>query len=107
MLQMNGKIFMIPMKLFSLEKINLTLENFITKGYLWSRFFYLNIFFSCIIKLHKILKNEKPDFFIAHLVTSLPLLLFFLFNYRTKLILRISGEPKIKFCKKIFLETYF
>ena len=31
MLQMNGKIFMILMKLFSLGKINLTLENFITK----------------------------------------------------------------------------
>ena len=85
-----------------LRKNKFDFRKFYNKGYLWSRFFYLNIFFSCIIKLHKILKNEKPDFFIAHLVTSLPLFLFFLFNYRTKLILRISGEPKLNFVRKFF-----
>ena len=78
MLQMNGKIFMIPMKLFSLEKINLTLENFITKVIVWSRFFYLNIFFSCIIKLHKILKNENLIFYSTPGYVSTPIFIFFI-----------------------------
>ena len=32
---------------------------------------------------------------IVHLITSLPIILFSVFNYNTKLILRISGLPKI------------
>ena len=61
-----------------------------------------------------ILINKKPDYFIAHLITSLPLIIFILFKLETKLILRISGEPKLNIfrkllwklaAKKIFLVT--
>ena len=67
------------------------------KGYLGSRFSYLVIFFFSIIPLCKFLIKDKPNFFIGHLVTSLPLILFNLFNFRTKFILRISGFPKLNF----------
>ena len=43
------------------------------------------------------MKNKKPDFFIIHLITSLPLILLNLINTKTKMILRISGFPKLNF----------
>ena len=48
------------------------------------------IFFLSILPLTRLLKKEKPDF-IAHLLTSLPILIFNLLNTKTKLVLRISG----------------
>tara|TARA_B100001057_G_scaffold500955_1_gene619162 strand:- start:2412 stop:3539 length:1128 start_codon:yes stop_codon:yes gene_type:complete len=70
------------------------------KGFFWSRLFFLRIFFSCFLPLKKILKTKKPDFLIVHLITSLPIILFFLFKFETKLILRISGEPKLNLLRK-------
>ncbi len=64
--------------------------------------------------LKKLIKNKEPDFLIIHLITSLPLLLLILFNFKTKFILRISGNPRMNFfrrflwklaSKKIFLIT--
>ena len=72
------------------------------KGFFWSRLFYFNIFISCFFKLNNEIKKNKPDFLIAHLVSSLPIILFLLFNYNTKLILRISGEPKLSFFRKLY-----
>ena len=81
------------------------------KGFFWSRIFYIRIFFSCFLPLKKILKENKPDYLIVHLVTSLPLILFLLFKFETKLILRISGEPKLnifrKFLWKILSKKFF
>ena len=37
---------------------------------------------------------------IIHLITSLPIILNFLFNFQTKFILRISGYPKLNFFRK-------
>jgi len=50
-------------------------------------------------------KENKPDYLIAHLVTSLPLILFLLFKFETKLILRISGEPKLNIFRKFLWKT--
>ena len=47
------------------------------------------------------LKKEKPEYFILHLVTILPLIILLLSNHKTKFILRISGLPKITFLRKI------
>lgn len=71
-------------------------------GYINSRYSYLKIFFHSFWKLKKILILEKPDFLMVHLIVSLPLLLFTIFNFKTKLILRISGEPKLNFFRKFF-----
>ena len=101
-----------------IEIINLTQKKFLKKipshGYIYSRLKYILIFFTSFLSLSKLIQKEKPSFFIAHLITSLPMLLFRINNYNTKLILRISGLPKLnviryyfwKFCEdKIFAVT--
>ena len=70
------------------------------KGYFFRRIFFIKIFIFCFFPLKKIIQKEKPDFFIAHLITSLPIILIVLFNLKTKLILRISGEPKLNIFRK-------
>ncbi|MDC0974993.1 glycosyltransferase [Candidatus Pelagibacter sp.] len=71
-------------------------------GYIQSRFSYILIFLISFIPLLILLKKNKPDFLIVHLITSLPLLLFNLFSFKTKLILRISGYPRLNFLRKKF-----
>ncbi len=70
------------------------------KGYLSSRFSYVLITLLSIIPLIQFLKKNKPDFFIVHLITALPLVLFNVFNFKSKLILRISGYPQLNFFRK-------
>jgi len=48
------------------------------------------------------LRKNKPDIFILHLVTSLPLLLNYFFNFESKIILRISGLPRLNIFRKLF-----
>ena len=71
-------------------------------GFLFSRITYIIIFLSSFWSLKKLLKKEKPDFLIVQLITSLPLFLKMLFNLDTKLILRISGYPKMNFLRRTF-----
>ena len=70
------------------------------EGFLKSRLSYIFIFFLSFFPLIKLLKKEKPDYLSVYLVTSLPLILFILFNFKTKLILNIAGHPKINFFRK-------
>ena len=71
-------------------------------GFIQSRLSYILIFLISFIPLLIILKKKKPNFIIAHLITSLPIIIFSLFNFDTKLILRISGMPKLNFLRKNF-----
>lgn len=71
-------------------------------GFFKTRFSMIYIFLKCFFPLKNYLKKEKPDFIIIHLLTSLPLLLFFLFNFKTKCILRISGLPKMNLLRLFF-----
>ena len=75
------------------------------KGFLKSRFSYTIIFFFSFIPLYKLIKKENPDYFICHLITSLPMLLAKLFNFHSKFILRISGLPKFNFFRKFYWKT--
>jgi len=70
------------------------------KGFINSRLSYLVIILFSVIPLFKLLIKEKPDFIILHLITSLPLILLKIFNFKTKFILRISGYPKLNFHRK-------
>ena len=71
-------------------------------GYLKSRLSYLLISFISVAKLYRFLSSKKEtDYIIIHLITSLPLLLLIIFNFRCKFILRISGFPKLNFFRKI------
>ena len=84
-----------------MDKIDLTsnknLKKKKFKGFINSRFLYLLIFFSSYFPLKKILIKNKPDFLIIHLITSIPILLFIFNKFKTELILRISGYPKLNF----------
>lgn len=69
-------------------------------SFIKSRISYLIIFFRCFFPLKKILEKDKPEFLIIHLIVPLPLILFLLFKFDTKLCLRISGKPKLNFLRK-------
>ena len=69
-------------------------------GFIKSRISYLLIILFSFIPLLKILKKDKPDFFVMHLLTSLPLILNNFFKFETKFILRISGFPKLNLFRK-------
>jgi glycosyltransferase involved in cell wall biosynthesis len=93
------------LKANKIDIIDLTFSyfNFLPKhGYFNSRFSYIVIILFSFFPLLKFLFKTKPDFFIAHLITSLPIIIFNLFNLKTKLILRISGFPKLNFIRKLF-----
>jgi len=70
-------------------------------GFLKSRFSYILIFLFSFIPLLKLIRRQNPDFFIAHLISSLPLAIFSLFSLKTKLILHIAGHPKLNLFRKI------
>ena len=55
---------------------------------------------SCFFPLKRIISKHKPDFLIAHLITSLPIFLFLFFNFDTKLIIRISGKIHMNYLRK-------
>ena len=53
------------------------------------------------MSLYNFLSNkERDDYVILHLLTSLPLILILMFNFKCKFILRISGFPKLNFFRK-------
>jgi glycosyltransferase involved in cell wall biosynthesis len=77
-------------------------KNLPKHGYIQSRFSYIVIFLLCFFPLIKLIRSNKPDFFIAHLITSLPLTVMNLLKTDTKFILRISGMPKLNLIRKSF-----
>ena len=95
-----------------IDEKNIKLVNFIESkslykslprySYLKSRFSYIVIFILTILQLYKFLdKRTKDDIFVIHLISSLPLFLILLFNFKCKFILRISGYPKLNFFRKL------
>lgn len=72
-----------------------------TTGYIKSRLVYFMIFISCFFLLKKTLKNDRPSYLIAHLITSLPLFIYLIFDFKTKLIIRVSGKVKMNFFRKL------
>ena len=92
--------------------MNLMLDNYIiTKFIIFylkkvisikSRISQILIFLLSFNSLRKLLIKEAPEYFIAHLIISLPLVLFSIFDFKTKLIIRISGTPKLNFVRKFF-----
>ena len=75
------------------------------KGFIQSRFTYLITYFFSFLKLHFLIKKEKPEYLVIHLITSIPLSLLIFFRYETKFILRISGLPKMNFLRRIFWKS--
>ena len=101
---------------YQIEKKKINLINFYNKnlikilpkyGKILSRFSFLIIFVLSFFPLKKIIQKKVPEYLIIHLITSLPLSLLILFNFKTKFILRISGFPKLNFLRKFFWKIAF
>jgi len=76
-------------------------NSFKKDGFVRSRLAYFYIFFKSFFPLIRVLQEKKPDYLIIHLITSLPLFLFIFKNFQSRLILRISGLPKMTFFRKL------
>ena len=68
-------------------------------GFIRSRLAYWIIFLNSFFPLKNCIKKFKPDFLIIHLITSLPIVLNFFYNFETKIVLRVSGHPKLNFAR--------
>ena len=87
---------------------NLDFARFLpSKGIIGSRFSFLIFFLLGFFPLKNILKKDKPEYLIIHLITSLPLILLIFFNFKTKFILRISGYPRMNFLRKLLWKIAF
>ncbi len=75
-------------------------------SYIKSRLSYLIIFFLNFNKLKKLINKKKPNFLIIHLMTVLPIFLTLFFKNNTKIILRISGLPKLNFLRYFFWKMF-
>ena len=95
-------------KKISILKLSKTkIINYLPKNsFIKSRLSYIVIFFWSFFKLKKLVDNNKPDFLLIHLMTSLPIFLSFFFNKKTKIILRISGLPKVNFIRHFFWKIF-
>ena len=91
------------LKINRIELPGLKLNKFFPiEGFFKSRIVFFLIFFFKYWSLKKIIKNEKPDYFIIHLISFLPLSLMIFSKFETRFILRISGLPKLTILRKIF-----
>ncbi len=88
-------------KFYDLNNLNF-LNKFSSYGFVKSRLKYLFIFFFSYFPLKNFLRKEKPEYLIIHLITSLPLFLNLIYNFKTKIILRISGKPKLNILRYLF-----
>ena len=91
----------------NLKNLTFNYYNLLPKnGFIKSRFSYIIIFIISAFPLLFFIKSRKPDYLIIHLITSLPLFLLNLFNLQTRVILRISGFPKMTlFRKKLWIKS--
>lgn len=89
------------LKIYNLNYIK-QLFSFSSNGYFKSRLKYIIIFFFSFFSLKRFLKDKNPEFLIIHLITSLPLVINLIFKIDTKIILRISGKPKINYIRYLF-----
>ncbi len=93
-----------------IEIINLNKKNifeYLPKGgFFKSRLSYTIIFILTFFKLLDLINKEKPDYLITHLLTSLPIFLTLIIKSKTKIVLRISGMPKLNFIRYIFWKLF-
>ncbi len=99
------KIINKKINIIKLNQINLA--KYLPKNsFIKSRFSYIFIFLWNFFKLKNLINKERPNFLIIHLMTSLPIFLSLFFNKETKIILRISGLPKINLIRYFFWKFF-
>ena len=70
-------------------------------GFFFSRFIYFLTFIISYKKLKNLLVNKQPNFLIVHLLTFIPFVIYLNNKLKTRLILRISGKPRLSFFRFI------
>ncbi len=92
-----------------LDKKNISLVNLFNfniklpiNGFFKSRLFYIIFSLIAILPLLKLIKTNKPDYLILHLIVIPALFISSFFKINTKFILRISGFPKLNLFRKFF-----
>ncbi len=92
---------------FKQERIN-TLDlqkrfnfNINLHGFFFSRLIYFFTFIISYKKLKNLLVKNQPNFLIVHLLTFIPFAIYLNNKLKTKLILRISGKPRLSFFRFI------
>jgi len=84
-----------------------SIYKFIPKeGFIQSRFSFLLIFFLNFFPLIFNIRRNKPKFLIVHLLTLLPILISPIISKNTKIILRISGLPKLTFFRRLIWKSF-
>ena len=75
-------------------------------SFIKSRLSYLIIFFLNFNKLKNLIISKEPNFLIIHLMTVLPIFLTLFLKNNTKIILRISGLPKLNIFRYLFWKFF-
>ena len=99
------KIINPKIEIINLSKKNIS-ESLPKEGFFKSRLSYALIFALTFFKLLNLINKEKPDYIIAHLLTSLPIFLTLIIKNKTKVIIRISGLPKLNLVRYIFWKLF-
>ena len=99
------KIINPKIEIINLSKKNIS-ESLPKVGFFKSRLSYALIFTLTFFKLLNLINKEKPDYIIAHLLTSLPIFLTLIIKNKTKVIIRISGFPKLNLVRYIFWKLF-
>ena len=99
------KIINPKIEIINLSKKNIS-ESLPKVGFFKSRLSYVLIFALTFFKLLNLINKEKPDYIIAHLLTSLPIFLTLIIKNKTKVIIRISGLPKLNPVRYIFWKLF-
>ena len=99
------KIINPKIEIINLSKKNIS-ESLPKVGFFKSRLSYALIFALTFFKLLNLINKEKPDYIIAHLLTSLPIFLTLIIKNKTKVIIRISGLPKLNLVCHIFWKLF-
>ena len=91
------------------NKIKLLNFNFLKKikkdGFFRSRIFTFLVIILCFVPLIQLMKKKNYDFFFIHLITFLPIFLARFLKNKIKLILHISGFPKLTFFRSYFWKS--
>ena len=70
-------------------------------SFLKSRISFFVIFLKSFWKLKKTLIEKEPKYLVIHLMTSVPFILFLIFNFKTKILFRVSGRPRLNFFRSL------
>ena len=93
-----------------IEIVNLypfSFHKFLPKeGFIQSRISFLIILFTNFFPLIFKIKKEKPKYLIVHLLTILPILLSPILSKNTKIILRISGLPRMTILRTLIWRLF-